>query len=141
VIRKIVKDIVNGMQQAHRRDIFCSVDLKNVFLFGDLNSARVTAKIMQFGSAREDGTLMRKDVRGFGRDFLNLIAGMLYHAAKKRAGSKTPCSQTHDNAQVWYADACNIAENLNRIAKAVRNRDDPMTLEQVLQDQWINGRD
>jgi len=118
VIQNIIKGIVGGLEQTHKKKILhASLIPQNVFLYGEPGPAQFTAKLAHFSDSHDDGKVsMSFDVDSL-REVLQRIIGTLYYRAKKRLATETPCAgPTSKSSEVdWQASVCEITKNMHRI--------------------------
>jgi len=147
-IRKIIVDVLHGLQQMWSKHVYYAtfgpwvVALESPATAADPSPQLVTAKLGNFPSTKvaNNPNDAPSDIRFFGHSFLMDIAGVLYHEAQNRTNSEEPCSATRDGSNVWLKEVCEIVVNLDRITQGVQNMDgEPWSRERVLQDAWVKG--
>jgi len=141
-IRKIVKDVVNGLHQLQGKSVQYSVTPETVFLFEEPDATQLTAKLTfshnMPNNAGDNPDSLLWNIRDFGFSFLDSIIGALYYKAKQLASPNKPCPPPRDSKDSLLSDLCDIATNLYRISRHVKQHKG-WTLEQVLKDAWLNG--
>jgi len=145
-VRSILSDVVHAFLRINGQHLLHGGLLPwDVFLFRGQGSTTatttqlVTAKLANFAKTHvvKDQSEFSQDITDFGSHLLEDIIGALYHAVKRRhPDTKWPCLQPHD---AWTVEVCDIVMNLDRISRLVQNKEHPLSLEEVLADDWMKG--
>jgi len=136
VVQRVLKDIINGLQQVHQQGVRLGPRPSNVLLFNAAGPS-YTAKLSHFDNFQDMNPA--QDTTELGDSFLDWLVATLFDGAWKHAGKPTGCSPPPSN-DPFLQEVCDIVINLDRISQNLqRNDSSQWTLDQVLQDQWMTS--